>query len=220
MANQLPRIGVIIPASDTCLEAELPHRLAGQASFHFARVELEEVTSSALAAFAQNSYGAASQLKQLELHALVFGCTSGTFIQGAQWEAEFAGQLAELAGAPVITAATAMVAALKSHGQRVRLVAPYTQDLIAAEVNYLQAAGLEVVAARGLGIVNDQEIAQLTYRELAPLISDDLTADVTMISCTNVRTLGIQAELESVAGTPVVSSTSGIARAVAELLSL
>ena len=85
-----------------------------------------------------------------------------------------------------------MVEALARRGQRVRLRTPYSDELTALEVAYLEHAGLTVASSAGLGIVDDLEIAAVAPDTLRALVSgDDDAADVVMLSCTNVRALAV-----------------------------
>ncbi|MBO1900936.1 hypothetical protein J4H92_03110 [Leucobacter weissii] len=210
-----PRIAVLVPSSDTSVEIELPRRLGGAASIHVARMRLDSVTAEGLRGLEASALEQAAGLRQIAPDLALFACTSGTFLRGAAFERGFVAELEELLGARVLTAARSMVRALVARGTRVRLVASYTEDLVAAESAYLRDHGLEVASARGLGILDDEATARVTPAQLAEAAAGAAGdgADAVMLSCTNLRTLDASAWLEQRIGLPVVSSNSALAEA-------
>ncbi|MHC9043304.1 maleate cis-trans isomerase family protein [Microbacterium saperdae] len=209
-----PRIAVLVPSTDTGVELELPRRLGGAASLHVARMELEAVTPEGLTALEYSAVSQAAVLHDVSPELLVFACTSGTFLRGAAFETEFVNRIGAIVGAPVVTAARAMVAAIRRRGVSVRLVASYTQDIVDAEAAYLRAAGIAVTSATGLGIIEDELTAQVSTARLLAVASSDDDAEVVMLSCTNLRTLHAIDALERALGLPVVSSNLAVAEAI------
>ena len=104
-------------------------------------------------------------------------------------------------------------------GQRVRLRTPYSDELTALEVAYLEHAGLTVASSAGLGIVDDLGIAAIAPDTLRALVSGDDAADVVMLSCTNVRALAVLPMLRDAAlVVDVVTSNLAGAEAVVRAL--
>ncbi len=208
------RVGVLLPASDSCLEQELPVRLAGVASIHSHRLPLSSVTEPGLRALSRAALDALPLLMACHPDALVFGCTSGTFLLGREHEAELVAELSARTGVPVVTAARAVVNQLRRHGTRVRLRAPYLDSIVEAEARYLTREGFEVTSSRALGIVDDEETARLDSATLADFVRGDDAVDAVLLSCTNVRSLGFEHKLAEAAGAPVITSTAAVAAAV------
>jgi maleate isomerase len=209
------RIAVLVPSSDTGVEIELPRRIGGAASLHVARMPLDAVTPEALHALEAAALEQSVSLRRVSPDLALFACTSGTFLRGTAFESRFVAELEQILGAPVITAARAMVRALSARGSRVRLIASYSEDIVAAEAAYLREHGLEVVTAHGLGIVDDEETARVSPERLlaaSERFSGD-GADVVMLSCTNLRTLDAIPRIEAALGLPAVSSNSALAEA-------
>lgn len=214
------RVAVLVPSTDTTLEQELPLLLAGRASVHFARMRLSSVTSVGLSEMEEHAMDGAGLLAGIQPDVLVFGCTSGSFFQGAEHERRLAQRLADRAGAPVVTTAWAVRVALAACGHTVRVRTPYDDALTDAECAYLRASGLAVRSAAGLGLTADAEIAAVTpERLLAHVAGDDDGADVLLVSCTNLPTLSLLDRLARVSGMPVVSSNGAAAQAVSGVLS-
>jgi len=215
---RLPRVGILIPSTDTTVEIELPELLAGRATCHFARMKLESVTVEGLTAMEVEALAEAALFADINVDVVLFACTSGTFIYGPEYEADLASRLAAAAGAPVVTTANAMAQALALRGTNVRLRTPYDEALTAAEVGYLSAHGLAVSSTRSLDITVDDEIAAVTADTLRELATGNDDADVIMLSCTNLRTLPLIAEISAATGLPVVTSnTAAAARVIAVL---
>lgn len=216
----LPRVAVIVPATDTGVEVELPGLLAGRASLHVARAPLEAVTVAALSAMVDEVLAQAEALAPIRPAVTVLGCTSASFVLGRAAEAALAAGLREAAGAPVIMTAQAMAVGLRQRGRRVRLRASYTQDIVDAERAYLESYGLDVVSAAGLGITEDEQTARVSTDELVRFATADAAdgADVVMLSCTNLRTAVAHQELERRIGLPVLSSNLAMAESVAAFL--
>ncbi|HMR50557.1 MAG TPA: aspartate/glutamate racemase family protein [Arachnia sp.] len=207
-------MGVLVPSSDTGIEAELPWRLAGRASVHVARVPLAGVVLDELGRFVERAAEQLPLLRDVHADLLVVGCTSGTFVHGRRTERLLLDELEREAGIPVLSTAEAMVGALAERGTRVRLRTSYGEEITALEARYLVEAGLRVTTSRGLGIEEDERTARLGLDELRALVGGDDQVDAVMLSCTNFRTLGIERELENAAGAPVVSSNNALARGI------
>ena len=134
---------MLVPSTDTTVEEDLPRLLAEHASVHFTRMSLPTVTPAGLAHMEDSARAAIQMLADIRPDVVLFACTSGSFFQGAEHERELAADLSSIARAPVVTTARAMVEALARRGQRVRLRTPYSDELTALEVAYLEHAGLD-----------------------------------------------------------------------------
>lgn len=216
--QQLPRVGVLVPSTDTTLEQELPKFLRDTATVHVTRMRLSEVTHAGLEAMERQAIEAARLLRDLQPDVVLFGCTSGTFLRGATHEKNLARQLADQAQSPVVTTAWALTHALTCRGRRVRLRTPYTDDLTVAEAEYLRAAGLEVTSWAGLGITVDREIAMVPRTRILSLVEGTEEADALLLSCTNLSTFDLLEEAEAITGLPTVSSNRAAAEVIEEVL--
>jgi maleate isomerase len=214
----LPRLGVLIPSTDTTVEKEFPVLLDGLVSCHFTRMRLTAVTHEGLRAMETDALAAAGVLADARPDLVVFGCTSGSFIFGAEYEADLADKLSKIVGVPVIMTAQAMATTLRSHGTTVRLRTPYDAAITADEVGYLEAAGMNVSSSASLGITIDDDIAAVSADRLMDFVQGSDQPDVVMLSCTNLQTLHLLPELATAANAPVVTSNLSAATAVRLLL--
>lgn len=136
-----------------------------------------------------------------------YACTAGSFVKGMAGEAALVAAM-RAAGAPAaVTTSGSMLEALRHLGVgRVATVTPYTSDLTIGLTKYLMEAGIEVVATSGLGLT--EQIWAVPYSETAELVraTDVAEAEAIVVSCTNLPTYDLIAELEAELQKPVVTA--------------
>nr|WP_228768918.1 Asp/Glu racemase [Mycolicibacterium malmesburyense]CRL75914.1 decarboxylase [Mycolicibacterium malmesburyense] len=136
-----------------------------------------------------------------------YACTAGSFVKGMAGEAALVAAM-RAAGAPAaVTTSGSMLEALRHLGVgRVATVTPYTSDLTIGLTKYLMEAGVEVVATSGLGLTS--QIWAVPYSRTAELVraTDVPEADAIVVSCTNLPTYDLIAELEAELQKPVVTA--------------
>jgi maleate isomerase len=136
-----------------------------------------------------------------------YACTSGSFVGGLAGEAALVAAMID-AGAPAaVTTSGALLTALRHLDlTRIATATPYTADLTAGLSVFLAEAGVHVVAASGLGLSSD--IWTVPYDVTAGLVRDTDTDDAqaVFISCTNLPTYDVIAQLESELGKPVLTA--------------
>jgi maleate isomerase len=183
-------------------------------SVHTSRVRLSEVTPDALRLMASEAVRAAEELATADVYVIVYGCTSGSLLEGVEWEERLRREIRERAGVEAITTAQAVVEALRALGiRRVAVATPYIDEINSRERSFLERSGFTVVRIRGLGIVRNTDIGRqppwVAYR-LAKEVAREAgrSADGVFISCTNFRTIEVIELLESELQLPVVSSNT------------
>jgi maleate isomerase len=136
-----------------------------------------------------------------------YACTSGSFVGGLAGEAALVAAMID-AGAPAaVTTSGALLTALRHLDlTKIATATPYTADLTAGLSVFLAEAGVQVVAASGLGLTSD--IWTVPYDVTAGLVRDTDTDDAqaVFISCTNLPTYDVIAQLESELGKPVLTA--------------
>jgi len=214
MYGSTARIGLIVPSTNSVVEPELTGHAPDGVAFYATRVPVAEVATEAekvasIVAMRDRLPAAAAELGSLGPAALAYACTSGSFLQGRDVDAETCAALREASGVPSYTTSTAMVAALRAVGaRRLAVVTPYVAPVAAGAVSYLEHHGLEVVGRADLGLLSNLEKGRLPVSAAEALVRqvDLSSADAVMVSCTNWRTLDRLAALERDIGRPVVSS--------------
>ncbi len=203
------RLGLIVPSSNTTMEMELHEALPEGVSLHTARVPLKNVTEEELVKMNALAVEAAKLLRDAGVEMILYGCTSGSFIGGKDYEKKLEAKIEEEVNVPVVSTSTAVVEALKILDARdVLVITPYTEEINSREREFLEANGFNVLDIRGLGIEDNTQIGKLepyeAYRLAKASFMDE--ADAIFISCTNLRTFEIIEPLEEDLGIPVVTS--------------
>lgn len=141
--------------------------------------------------------------------AVVWACTSGSFVyrlQGARTQVE---QLAQAAGVPATSTSWAFVEA--AHALRlgkVAIAASYPDDVAHLFSEFLAAADIEVVAISSAGIDTAAEVGTLAREQVLDLAraNDHPDAQALLIPDTAMHTLGVLPELEKTLNKPVLTA--------------
>jgi maleate isomerase len=206
------RIGLIYMASSTVMEPEFYAMAPEGVSVHTSRIHLEAATVQGLSNMMDGDKVEACtrQLAEAPLHAIVFGGTSATFLNGIGWDQTIRARMENVSGnIPATTTSTAVLKGLRAfEAKKVAFVTPYIEEVNERGRHFLTENGFEVVSCDGMGIVGDQAIGavktedvyEFTRRVASP------EADAVFMSCTNWRTVGAIAALEEDLAKPVVSA--------------
>jgi maleate isomerase len=210
------RIGLLIPASDTVMEADLWRRLPLQFTLHPARMYMESTTVEGERKMLNEELEpAARRVASVRPELVIFGCTSAAAIDGLERDADISRRVSRLAGCPCITvvqAAIREIGLLKP--QRLLLVTPYNEDINRRMANTFRNAGLPVDGATGLGLEDDLAIGAVSPDEIRRFVSESVNKqanrpDCVFISCTTFRSFEAAAEIEADLGMPVMTSNKG-----------
>ncbi|MEG0751167.1 MAG: hypothetical protein RR998_06185 [Oscillospiraceae bacterium] len=203
------RIGLILPSTNTVAEQEFFRMCPLGISTHVTRVKLTATNPEGLKAMADNAERAVDEMMSCLSDVIVYGCTSGSFLQGLEWEDSFRRRLETLAERPVLTTAYSCRLALAAFGKKkIAIATPYIDSLNEAAFNYFSQSGYDIVSMRGLGIEKATDIGKNPPHAIYNLGKSAVTKDAELlfISCTGVRTLEVVEQLESDLGIPVFSS--------------
>ena len=215
------RIGVVVPFSNTNLEPDLVMLRPPGVSLHFARVggyALDEVPNSRqMREFALASLDEViASLAAIRPDLILYGCTSATLVHGPQFDREFAERIQAAVGVPAVTAAGALVEALRAQDiKRIAFSSPYVEQLNQEAIAFLSADGVETVSSAyvgsdlgnlGQGALRPDEVFELGMR------ADSPEAEALVLSCTDMRALEVVDRLESAIGKPVITSNQALMR--------
>lgn len=155
---------------------------------------------------------------------VLYGCTSATLTHGPAFDADLAGQIKRQSGAACVTAAGALIAALRALGaSRISFAAPYVSQINAQAVAFLAGHGIETVRQAavsetldndGQGAMTPEEVVALARRAMHP------QAEALVLSCTDMRAAEVIAVLEAETGCPVVTSNQALLFAALSTLGL
>ncbi|MCA8926942.1 MAG: hypothetical protein KDC18_02650 [Alphaproteobacteria bacterium] len=152
-----------------------------------------------------------------------FGNTGSSYLVGAKREAEIRAAVEREFGYPVVTAAGAVLEALRALGAgRIAILAPYPQPIIDASVAFWEAAGLRVAAVRRIDIGSDdtRNIYGLRAADALGALADlpVRDADAVLLSGTGMPSLAAIGQAAPLLGKPVVSSNYCLAWALLRVL--
>ncbi|MFD0364471.1 maleate cis-trans isomerase [Nocardia sp. GCM10030253] len=141
--------------------------------------------------------------------AVVWACTSGSFVYGPQGARDQARALSAAAGVSASSTSLAFVAAAHALGvRRVAVAASYPDEVARLFVEFLADAGIQVVSLSSAGIDTAAEVGTLTpaqVRELA-VTNDHPDAQALLIPDTAMHTIAVLTELEAALGKTVLTA--------------
>lgn len=203
-------IGVVVPF-DFSLDWEYWSYLPAGVSLHFTRTPHRAGEVGAALARSESRPGtvakATRSLSSVSPAAVLYACSSGSFIGGVEGEAAIRQAMLDAGSPAAVTTASATVDALRLTGmRRVSVATPYSARLTSKFADFIEESGFEVASAHHLGVTRDiSRISQATIKDLVRE-ADDVEADAVVVSCTALRTWGIVNQLEGELGRPVFTS--------------
>ncbi|MFD4631395.1 decarboxylase [Streptomyces sp. NPDC058284] len=149
------------------------------------------------------------ELRLSGAEAVVWACTSGSFVYGWEGAHDQVRKLAMAAGLPASSTSFAFAHAVREVGAvRVAVAATYPEDVAAHFSAFLKAAGAEVVSARGSGIVTAAEVGTWGRDEVFALArdGDHPDAQAVLLPDTALHTAAYVTDLEAELGKPVLTA--------------
>ncbi len=150
-----------------------------------------------------------ARLSEQRPDAVMWACTSGSFVFGPAGAAEQAAKVAVAAGVPASSTSIAFVDALRHLGvTRVAIAASYPRDVADHFVRFLAAAGLAVAAMGSHDIVTAAEVGTLQPDDVVAMVeaADHPDAEAVLVPDTAMHTLAIIDRLEAAVGKPVLTA--------------
>ncbi|MBB5911462.1 maleate cis-trans isomerase [Nocardia transvalensis] len=141
--------------------------------------------------------------------AVVWACTSGSFVYRPDGAREQVRGLAEAAGVPASSTSFAFVNAARALGiSTVAVWASYPDDVAALFVDFLAAEGIRVLSMGSADIDTAAEVGTLTDEQVLKLAvaNDNPDAEALLIPDTAMHTLAVLPELEATLGKPVLTA--------------
>lgn len=205
-----PQFGLIVLQADETLETDMKRLMPEHAEWLVSRVPSSPVlTRESLREMERHLTGAAALLPRgAVFHGVAYGCTSGTAEIGA-------GRVAELVRDGVETShvtepVSALLAACRHlNVRRLGLVSPYVANVSDRLRAVLEQAGITTPEAISFDEPLEENVARIPatrIAEAARTLGQSAACDAVFLSCTNLRTLDLIAEVEAEIGKPVLSS--------------
>jgi maleate isomerase len=215
------RIGLMIPSSNTMMEADFTRELPAGWTLHTARMYLKDTTAAGENRMLDEfTLPAARDLGTARPHVVVFGCTSAGALRGSDYDRELCERISELTGAPTISTIQSVRTAIeRAAARRVGVVTPYVDELNDRIRASIEADGVEVVRIAGLGMTENYEIARVPHERIVSFAAemlDGLDIDLVFASCTNFGAMEAIPELAERLRRPVVTSNQAVLDAAVE----
>jgi len=209
------RLGVIMPSVNTVVEEWYPHIVPDGVSVHFARMLIADGSSpeKIIAMDRQDGMRAIGQIASCRPHAVAYGCTASSIIQGHAFDERLRGEIRHIAGVPATTATDSIFAACRALGlQRVTTISPYSEAVDTAENRFFAEGGIETIAGAHLGIADGFRLAEPEPHAILDLAlrTWDPQSDGLIAACLNFRSHPIIEAVEARTGKPVVTSTQAV----------
>jgi maleate isomerase len=140
-------VGMLTPQANTTVEPEFNLLWPPGVAMINARLMSDKSTISARLVDYFANYGASlRQFANAPVSVVAAACTGASYLAGREHEASVVKDLSEQNGYPFITAALAVVDALRVlKASRIGLVSPYPDDLNRASIGYWQSHDLDVI---------------------------------------------------------------------------
>lgn len=213
------RLGLLVPFTNTNLEPDMTLMSPPGISIHVARLggyDAKRIPDESQ----MQGLGASDIDEPLRLlmgirpDIILYGCTSATLAHGPDFDRKLAARAKSASGAQTVTAAGALVSALKVLGaKRVGLASPYVSAINDRAVEFLAEAGIETVQRSEVTkpLSNEEQGAMTPDEVLASGIgADHDDADAIVLSCTDMRSVETLARLEQALGKPATCSNQAM----------
>jgi maleate isomerase len=200
------KLGLIVPSWNTVNEYEIQQVVHPAMSVHSMRIKITADDEENYIWMETQVSGAAQLLAQAKVHAICYGCLAGGFVRGPGHDRQIIKDIEDTTGIPGVTAALAVIDALKAlNATRISVASPYDPWLNEKLKAYLTTFGIEVLTFKGLGT---QAHSGFTPEQNAALARevDRPAAQAIFIACSNFRTLEMIEPLEEELGKPIISS--------------
>ncbi|MFD3474124.1 decarboxylase [Streptomyces sp. NPDC058695] len=149
------------------------------------------------------------ELRLSGAEAVVWACTSGSFVRGWEGAHEQVRDLARAAGLPASSTSFAFAHAVPEVGAHsVAIAATYPEDVAEHFRTFLKAGGIEVVSVRGSGIITAAEVGTWGWPEVRAMAvaGDHQDAQALLLPDTALHTAAYVRDLEQELGKPVLTA--------------
>jgi len=219
LSRGIARIGVFVPFTNVNLEADMAMMCPPGVSMHFTRLggyDIDQVPDAEqMSGLAQSDMDEAIRLLAgAKPDVVLYGCTSATLALGSTFDSELAAKIKEKSGAICITAAGALVNALRTlKTENIAFASPYVAALNNDAIEFLASQNITTVSRfdyprdlgnYGQGELQPDEIVNFAMQANSP------EADAIVLSCTDLRATETIVLLEEQAGKPVITSNQAM----------
>ncbi len=217
------KIGVIVPSLNNTLEPEF-NRMAPQGMAVYAtRLRLERGVPDDLRAMADRVEQASELLLHAGVDVIAYCCTTGSLIDGVDWDQALAERIRTATQLPVTTTASAVILAMKELKiKTISVATPYIDEVNDIERHYIESHDINVTNIAGLQFTRGEELHSLdtpAARAFCLMVADK-RSDALFVSCTDFAAIDLIEDLEKELGKPVITSNTATLWQVLRILDL
>jgi len=207
------RIGLIVPSSEPGQlvnehEMIFPEGVAGLVT----RVMSLGGTVEDLMRMEEDVEYAAELLATANPTCISYGCTSGSFAKGLEYDRTIIAKLHRIAAVPATTMSNAVAEALRAvHAKSLLVLCPYVEEVGEAALKYIQEQGFKIAHHKVLGLQDEEifttapwETYEMTVQAFSNLQPGSI--DAIQITCGGLRSAEIIEYVESTTGVPCITS--------------
>ncbi len=214
MTSVSPRIGLIVPASNTAAEVQFRRYAPADVGVHVTRLRMTGQWQRPLRQLDEPLADAAAMLSDTSPGVIVFHCTANSMQEGLEGEAHILEVMEKASGCPALTTGLAIREALaRLQLRKLVLISPYVKATNEHESEFLGEAGFEVIHDLALGLSGGgDEYLRITSRQWTDLTLANrrAEADGYFLSCTATTMIEAVEELEERLQKPVVNSNQAV----------
>lgn len=210
------RFGVLVPSSDSVVEADLKNSLPSFVSFHSARLLHRDDTprgAPTMDEICAGIEGGLDSLAQISPEFILFGCTSASFYKGPEWGEALRKRIIAYSGVPAIVTSEAVIKATKAIGvSEAFMITPYPEDMNRREIAYFEHHGLSIPDYSFFHLELSRDICLIEPEQIFARAMENAERvrkrGALFISCTGLRAVEIAGALERELSVPVITSNS------------
>lgn len=234
MGEDMKRVGLIVPSSNTTMETELPQLLGRredvQVTFHASRARLHTVDVESLSRMVDDGSRCAAEVADADVDVVGYACLVALMSRGGGAHKDLEVKLGDIIrgnlkkAVPIVSSAGALVRTMKALGfKKVGLVAPYMPPLTQMVIDYIEAEGFKVVDSVSLSVADNLKVGRLDPHRLPDHVKGlDLSeADGLILSaCVQMPSLPVVQQVQDAVGIPVITAATSTAREIMTALGL
>jgi len=209
--KKILKFGCIIPSGNNYTEPDFYSLSQKDIGIYATRIFIENITPEELKKMGGYTEEAAKLLSNVNADIILFACTTGSLVEGIDWEENLKKRITKITGLPAITTSGSIINALKVlNAKKIIIFTPYSKELDKREKLFFEKLNYTVLEIKGLGIIDNKKIAAVTPETInencLTLFQRNLNAEALFISCTNLDTIDIIDKIEKEINIPVITS--------------